>query len=207
MTTNSQQHETRDLGLFGKLDATELRVAPEQPNRLIGYASVFNSLSADLGGFKERVLPGAFKTSLTNGTDIRALADHDSTKILGRTSNGTMRLSEDAVGLRVEIDLPEGVSYANDIRSLVSRGDIKGMSVGFRVPAGGQRFIKGEGGMTIRELTALNLIEASVTSIPAFSDTSVYVRSAHVDPSVLKEISRPDFASRRAVLRRVLVEG
>jgi HK97 family phage prohead protease len=199
------QLESRDLGLFAKIDNTELRIAaPETPNRLVGYAAVFNSLSADLGGFKERIVPGAFRGA--TGNDVRALVDHDASKLLGRTGNGTLRLSEDQVGLRVEIDLPDGVSYADDIKALVKRGDIRGMSFGFRVPTGGQRFVK-EGGQTIRELTTVNLKEVTVTSIPAYGDTSVFVRSAKIDPGVLQEISRPNYARCASLFRRSLVKG
>lgn len=199
-------NETRDLGLFAKVDNTELRIAAETPNRLVGYAAVYNSLSADLGGFKERIIPGAFRSAVTAGSDVRALVDHDASKLLGRSGNGTLRLAEDQIGLRVEIDLPDGVSYADDIRALVARGDVKGMSFGFRVPTGGQRFVK-EGGQTVRELTAINLREVTITSIPAYTDTSVHVRSAQVDPDVIKEISAPRNASQWAVLRRSLVKG
>ena len=206
METQSQL-EVRFLGLFDKVDNTELRIAaPETPNRLVGYAAVFNSLSADLGGFKERIAAGAFRSSLTSGTDVRALVDHDASKLLGRTGNGTLRLFEDAVGLRVEIDLPEGVSYADDIRALVNRGDIRGMSFGFRVPTGGQRFVK-EGGQTVRELTAVNLKEVTVTSIPAYGDTSVYVRSTKVDPAVLQEISQTNLSRCRSLFRQMMVKG
>ncbi|HEX8323911.1 MAG TPA: HK97 family phage prohead protease [Tepidisphaeraceae bacterium] len=170
----------------------------------MGYAAVYNSLSADLGGFKERIRPNAFRNSIAGGTDIRALVDHDASKLLGRTSAGALRLSEDQVGLRIEIDLPEGVSYANDIRSLIKRGDIKGMSFGFRVPTGGQSITK-EAGQTIRELSEINLKEVTVTSIPAYGDTSVYVRSAVIDPTVLQMIERPHFNHRVARFRRALI--
>src|SRR5436190_5368915 len=107
MKNNKPHDERRDLGVFAPVENTELRFAdPETTNRLVGYAAVYNSLSADLGGFKERIKPGAFRSSVTGGTDIRALVDHDASKILGRTSSGTLRLSEDQVGLRIEIDLP-----------------------------------------------------------------------------------------------------
>lgn len=178
----------------------------EQPPRLVGYAAVYNSLSADLGGFKERILPGAFKGAVTGNGDIRALVDHDSTKLLGRTSNGTLRVMEDERGLRVEVDLPD-TSYARDVRTLVARKDVRGMSFGFRVPEGGQRFTK-EGGQTIRELTNIDLREVTVTSIPAYGATSVQVR---VDPSVQRhltqESSRPNFARCAGVFRSLLVKG
>ena len=188
-------------------DALEVRAGVgEGPSKLVGYAAVYNSLSADLGGFKERILPGAFKGSVTGNTDIRALVDHDSTKLLGRTSNGTLRVSEDPKGLRVEVDLPD-TSYARDVKNLIARKDVRGMSFGFRVPDGGSRFTK-ESGQTIRELSNIDLREVTVTSIPAYGDTSVQVR---VDPSIRQHIeqenARPNFARCMAVFRSLLVKG
>lgn len=190
-------------------DELEVRAGVgEQPSKLIGYAAVYNSLSADLGGFKERIMPGAFKGSVAGSTDIRALVDHDSTKLLGRTSNGTLRLAEDAKGLRIEIDLPD-TSYARDTRNLIARKDVRGMSFGFLIPDGGQRFTK-ESGQTIRELTNIDLREVTVTSVPAYGDTSVQVR---VDPSILAQInatensSVPTLAKRWHQLRTMLVKG
>lgn len=204
--TTPIEFEIRNLCLFDKIENTELRVASaETPNRLVGYAAVFNSLSADLGGFKERIIPGAFKRSVSAGVDIRALVDHDAGKLLGRTANGTLRVSEDQIGLRVEIDVPD-TSYGRDTLAMVKRGDVRGMSFGFRVPEGGQRFTK-EGGQTIRDLLDLNLKEVTVTSIPAYADTSVHIRAARIDPDVLREISKPKFARARQILRTTLLEG
>jgi HK97 family phage prohead protease len=188
-------------------DELEVRAGDgQQPSKLVGYAAVFGSLSADLGGFQERILPGAFKGSIAGTTDIRALVDHDSTKLLGRRSNGTLQIAEDAKGLRVEIDLPD-TSYARDVKNLVARKDVRGMSFGFRVPDGGQRFTK-ENGTTIRELSNIDLREVTVTSIPAYGATSVQVR---VDPSVTQhlaqEILKPNFGRCKALLRRSLVKG
>jgi HK97 family phage prohead protease len=178
--------ETRTLDLFGTIDQSmELRFADgEQPNRLVGYAAVFDSLSADLGGFKERIKPGAFRTSVTGSTDVRALVDHDPSKLLGRTSSGTLRMAEDEHGLRVEIDLPD-TSYAKDVRTMVQRRDIRGMSFGFKVRDGGQRFSK-EGGQVVRELSDLDLREVTVTSIPAYGATSLTLR---VDPALKQQIA------------------
>lgn len=206
----SEKRKANDLEVRLTADKDiELRAAEgDKPNRLIGYAAVFNSLSGDLGGFKERLLPGAFKGSVANGIDVRALVDHDSSKLLGRTSNGTLRVSEDEVGLRVEVDLPQ-TSYASDILALVRRRDVKGMSFGFRVPDGGQRFVR-EGGQMIRELTAVDLKEVTVTSRPAYDATSVYVRVA---PDVLDRIkagensSTPLLSKARKSLLTTLVKG
>ncbi len=180
----------------------------EQPHRLVGYAATYNSLSADLGGFKERILPGAFKRSLTSGQDVRALVDHDPSKLLARTSSKTLRIAEDDKGLRYEIDLPD-TSYAHDVRALVARGDVKGMSFGFKVPEGGQRFTK-EGGQTIRELNNIDLREITVTSIPAYGSTSLSLR---VDPSVIQHVkasdekNRPLYAKSMAKFRSIYVKG
>lgn len=188
-----EQTTTTELELrFTPADDLDVRAGVgEQPHRLVGYAAVYNSLSADLGGFKERIMPGAFKTSVTGGADIRALVDHDSTKLLGRTSNGTLRVMEDEKGLRVEIDVPHETTYGRDIMALVKRRDVRGMSFGFRVPEGGQRFTK-EGGQTIRELTNIDLREVTVTSIPAYGGTSVSVRVA---PTVADEIRALEISS------------
>ena len=181
-TTTNNELELR----FTVDDALEVRAgAGDTPAKLVGYAAVFNSLSADLGGFQERIIPGAFKSSLAGSTDVRALVDHDPTKPLGRMSNGTLRIAEDDKGLRMEVDLPD-TSYARDVKALVARKDVRGMSFGFRVPDGGQRFTK-ENGQTIRELTNIDLREVTVTGSPAYGATSIQVR---VDPSVAQHLSQ-----------------
>ena len=181
----------------------ELRVGQAgESNGMTGYPVVFGALSADLGGFKERVMPGAFKTAIAVGFghDIRALVDHDRSKLLGRTSNNTLRLAEDAKGLRMDADLPD-TSYAKDTKVLVDRKDIKGMSFGFKVPPGGQRLVK-ENGVNIRELTNIDLYEVTITSIPAYGATSVESR---VDPSIAAQFSeptpRPNYEKRSKVIR------
>jgi HK97 family phage prohead protease len=199
--------ETRHLEIFGAIgDGLELRLAEgEQPNRLVGYAAVFNSLSSDLGGFKERISPGAFRTSVAGSADVRALVDHDPSKLLGRTSSGTLRIAEDEHGLRVEIDLPD-TSYARDVRTMVQRRDVRGMSFGFKVREGGQRFSK-EGGQIVRELSSIDLKEVTVTSVPAYGATSLSLR---VDPSLKPQIEAADgnldwqAANKRLLLRTTM---
>jgi len=137
---------------------------------LHGYAAVFNSLSGDLGGFKERISPGAFTSSLKN--DIRAFINHDSSLILGRLNNNTLILKEDARGLLATISPPD-TTYANDLLKVIERGDISGMSFGFRVK---KDEWKQENRQTIRTLVDIDLLEVSIVTIPAYESTSISIR-------------------------------
>ena len=143
-------------------------------NKLVGYAAVFGSWSRDLGGFVERVRPGAFRRSLEAETaaDILALSGHDVNAVLGRVGAGTLQLAEDAKGLRYSIDLPD-TSEARDLRALVARGDVSGASFGFRVIEDDWLM---DGATARRELIDVELMEISVTALPAYPDTSVAKR-------------------------------
>ncbi len=145
-------------------------------NTLVGYAATWNQWSEDLGGFREIIRPGSFKTFLSTTNDVRALIDHDDQKLLGRTSSGTLKLTEDPTGLKYELSLPD-VSYARDLKSLMQRGDVTKSSFAFQVAPQGQKWGKDKQGNT-RELTALILKDVSpVTSYPAYASTSVALRS------------------------------
>jgi HK97 family phage prohead protease len=152
----------------------ELR-AEGDGDTFVGYAAVFNSDSEPLP-FTERIMPGAFGKSLrSRKRDIRAYINHDSNMVLASTRSGTLRLSEDDRGLRAEFELPEGVTYANDLRSLMRSGIVDKMSFGFTVPRGGDRW--SEDGRT-RELREVVLHEVSVvTGFPAYEGTTAAVRS------------------------------
>lgn len=160
------------------LIASDLRAADDKSNKIIGYAAVFNSDSEDLGGFKERIVPGAFKRSLSSGVDVLALVGHERNLILGRSKNQTLTLQEDDRGLQVTIDLPD-TSYARDLRESVARGDITGMSFGFSVLEDGAKMFR-QGDIIIRELLDIDLVEVSVVTMPAYLATSAQLRS--IDP-------------------------
>ena len=140
---------------------------------LIGYAAVFNSRT-DLGWFEEEIVPGAFTQSMTDGDDVRALYNHDSAQVIGRRSAKTLRLEEDATGLRIEIDLPDTTS-ARDLIANITAGNIDGMSFGFR--AREQEWIEREGQPELRRITNAELIEVSAVTFPAYPDTSIAQRS------------------------------
>lgn len=164
---------------------TELRVHDDSAGPVIaGYAAVFNELSEDLGGFKERVLPSAFTNTLKGKPDVKALVDHDSSKILGRTTAGTLMLTVDDRGLAVRIKPPD-TAAGNDIVTSIKRGDIDQMSFAFSTfdpPHSGAPTWQTEDGVDIRELVQVNLFDISVVVFPAYPDTSVQLRSN--DPTI-----------------------
>ena len=141
---------------------------------LSGYAAVFNS-EANLGDFQELIRPGAFAKSLATGSNIRALYHHQGDALLGTTKGGTLQLREDAKGLAFSLDLPD-TSHGRDLAVLVARGDVSGCSFGFRVAAGGDRWEQ-RGAQLVRELLAVDLMEVTLTADPAYTDTSIAMRS------------------------------
>ena len=148
-----------------------------EPPTLRGYAARFNSLSDDLGGFRERIAPGAFTKALQEDHDVRFLFNHNPDAILGRTTSGTLKLSQDDKGLAFECVLPE-TQTARDVWSSVSRRDIDQCSFAFSSPEDdwdedederGKRFIR-------RTLRSMNLHDVSCVTYPAYKDTSVNAR-------------------------------
>lgn len=137
-----------------------------------GYAAVFGALSVDLGGFRERIEPGAFAESIRDD-DIRALVDHDTGKLLGRKSAGTLQLSEDSKGLPVAIT-PPNTSAGRDVVESIERGDLTGMSFAFKTIDDSWQTIDGE---QVRTLKKVQLREVSVVAFPAYPDTTVACRS------------------------------
>ena len=147
----------------------ELRVDDEE-NGITGYAAVFNKYSQDLGFFKEKIQPGAFKKTIKEN-DIRALINHDPNLIIGRTKNKTLELWEDDKGLGFNVKLPD-TSYANDLRISIERKDITQNSFGFQT-------IQDEWSQdgAKRTLLEVKLFDISPVTFPAYTQTSVKLRS------------------------------
>jgi HK97 family phage prohead protease len=150
-------------------------LAHPAPRRLAGYAAIYGSWSADLGGFVERVAPGAFDRSLAAAEHVTALWEHEGRHVLGRVGSGTLRLASDSIGLAFEVDLPD-TSAARDLAVLVERRDVTGASFGFRTWTDGVQW-DFAGGQVRRTLTAAELIEITVTAHPAYAETTVALRS------------------------------
>jgi len=173
---------------------TELRLRSEGNGRkAVGYAAVFNSWTSLRKGkgydVREVFKPGAFRKALAEGQDVRALFNHDPNNLLGRTSAGTLRLSEDSRGLRVEIDLPD-TATGRDVAELVGRGDASQMSLAFLPREGGESVARRtEGGVEITEatITDVDLFDVSIVTYPAYSSTRVELRGGEAEGGDFRE--------------------
>lgn len=98
-----------------------------------GRAAVFNSDSHDLGGFVERIAPGAFRDVLSQNPDVHLVSEHDMGKPLARTRNGSLELREDPYGLHVWARINTGTTYGRDEVVKLRDGLSDGMSFAFTV--------------------------------------------------------------------------
>lgn len=180
-------------------------------NRLVGYAAVFNSLSKPLGGFREVVAPGAFKRSLKERPDVFALVDHDPRKRLARVQNNSLRISEDARGLNVEIDLPD-TQTGKDLYAEVRDGLIDTMSFGFSAKRAGSDRWEKTGDQTLRTLVDVDLFEVSATAFAAYEATKLqvatrsfqeWVEQQNVDSNAAARIAANARASRMRMRLRL----
>jgi HK97 family phage prohead protease len=146
--------------------------ASDNGKKIRGYAIVFHSQSVDLGGFREIIAPEAVDRTLSEGLDVRALVDHDSAKVIGRTRAGTLQLRKDSRGLRIEVEPDDEISYARDILRSVARGDVTGMSFGFR--AIGDEWNYDEK-TPVRTVTDMRVSEVSIVTFPAYQATDVQI--------------------------------
>jgi len=169
--TKIKHNENRERRFF----ETELRIEKRKDESpvIIGHGAVFNSLSENLGGFREKIEPGAFDEVIEN--DVRALINHDSNLILARTKSGTLKLSTDSKGLGFEIDPPD-TTYARDLLISLGRGDISQSSFSFSVKK--DTWGEDENGDIVRTINKVaRLFDVSPVTFPAYPDADVAKRS------------------------------
>lgn len=147
-----------------------------------GYFSVFNSPYEIWAGATETVAKGAFSETL--GGDIRALINHDSTLVLGRTTAGTLELREDDIGLWGRIRINPNDSDAMNLYTRVQRGDVNQCSFGFDIIEEETEYLPDD---TVHwTLLRVKLYEVSVVTFPAYEDTAVVARQREVAAAKLE---------------------
>lgn len=207
MTTSRMELRDRSRDEAGIV----IRAATTGPEgqQFAGHAAVFNSRTA-IGnplswGFYEQVNPGAFTKTLKEG-DARFLVDHDSALLVARVSAGDLRLAEDDLGLAVDADLDEEVSYVRDLVRNVDKRRITGMSFGFQVVKDdwNTEEIETNDGNTaeveVRTIHEVRLFEVSAVTFPAYEETDAALRALALRDD-------PDPLGRRAhLIERIAAE-
>lgn len=147
--------------------------------RFTGHAAVFNQRTSigdpQRGGFYEQLDKAAFNRALAEEHDVRFLVDHDPSRVLARTASGTLNLSTDKQGLRVDADLAD-TSIGRDLRVLLERGDVSQMSFGFVVRE--DEWAMQKDGTELRTIRDLDLYDVSAVTFPAYPQTDAAIRAA-----------------------------
>ena len=158
--------------------ATQFNTRDDGGNLAIeGYFAVFDSNYEIAPGMSESIAPGAFDKTLSG--DIRALINHDTTLVLGRTKANTLQLRTDSHGLWGHIDINPNDSDAMNLYNRVQRGDVDQCSFGFDIISEETDFREdGSIHWTIKEV---ELYEVSPCTFPAYEETNIAARAKERD--------------------------
>lgn len=180
------QLETRYLAQANDPDL-ELRVEARQDGRpqIVGMAPPWNKWSSDLGGFKERFMPGSFRKWLSRSpndprgqADVVAKYNHQDSAVLGRTTNGTLDIQETDKGLVFRATPPVGTPTTAEVLPLIRDGYIFGSSFAFSLlDARGEQWDEDPAGNVTRTITEAALFDVSPVTHPAYPNSSVGLRS------------------------------
>lgn len=152
--------------------------AAEDRRTIGGYAAKFDKLSQNLGGFKERIAPGFFNYSRSQGwPGVVARYNHDDNQILGTSAIQSLRMDIDNVGLRYDVDINQDDQSALNVYARVQRGDVRQSSFAFIADEDEWDSLDG---FPRRTLITGRLHDVAPVNTPAYLDTSVGLRSLAV---------------------------
>lgn len=156
--------ETRQLVIGGNI-----RAAENNEFAVVGRAISYNFPSQDLGGFIEKIAPGAFRDSINGGDDVKCLVNHNADRILGRTKNGTLTLTDTPQGLNFRCQLNRAMQSHRDLYEAVLRHDIDECSFAFTVSKGGEKWDDSQTPQ-VRTVTKGKLFDVSIVAAPAYAN-------------------------------------
>lgn len=167
MSREIRQMRTASTEFFAKRDNTTEKLSIE------GYFAVFNSNYEIGDGMSESIAEGAFDNTISD--DIRALINHDTTLVLGRTKAGTLTLRTDSHGLWGHIDINPNDTDAMNLYNRVQRGDVDQCSFGFDILDEETEFR--EDGSVHWTIKQVKLYEVSPCTFPAYEETNIAARA------------------------------
>jgi HK97 family phage prohead protease len=149
-----------------------------------GYAAVFdspwNKALIDAMGYVETVARGAFRKALgavkAGDYNVPLTWQHDRNSVLATTRSGNLTLREDGKGLLVEARLPE-TTLGRDVREMIERGDVRGMSYGIESLPSDSKLSKQNGVMHRSIANVRRLLDTTLTWEPSYDETTVELRS------------------------------
>ena len=169
---------------FVRTRPEEFKTRDDDGNPVIeGYFAVFNSNYELWEGASESIAPTAFDNTLSG--DIRALINHDTTLVIGRTTNGTLELKVDSRGLWGRIKINPKDQDAMNIHARVERGDVTQCSFGFFIREEETEFLPD--GSVHWTLTDVELFEVSCCTFPAYEETSISARQRDAADLMLRK--------------------
>lgn len=168
---NRKSLQARDIGqLDNNQETTDKKI-------ISGYFIVFDTETELYQGVREEISPDALVG--VDLSDVKALIDHDTAKVLGRTKANTLSLSVDSKGLYGEIIVNESDQEAMNLYSRVQRGDVDQCSFGFEIL--NEEMIQNSDGTVKFIIKSINLYEVSVVTFPAYQETAVEARSKQIE--------------------------
>lgn len=192
LETNEPKRETRFCSLSGLKMGLETRADDDSTSKLVGYAALFDVETEIFSGYREKITPGAFTRTLAENADVRALVDHDPSKIIGRRKAGTLQLEEDKSGLKVAITPPD-TQTGRDIVTSVERGDVDQMSFAFRIiKQTVEEIEEDEGTRFLCTLDDVELYDVSIVTYPQYPETSITLRALQESQKVTSEKPKTD---------------
>jgi HK97 family phage prohead protease len=144
-------------------------------NVISGFAIRYNSPTVIAGEWREQLSPGSLTRTLKENPDVVMILAHDSGRVLGRVSAGTLSLREDRAGLYFSLKVDPTTPEGQTALGTVGRQDVKGTSFGMRVRS--EVWDDGGNRLPLRTITDLDLYELTLTAFPAYESTSASLRS------------------------------
>ena len=147
---------------------------------------VFGDETVIASEFREKIARGAFTRTLKEQPDVVMLLDHDSGRVLGRTSAGTLWLQENSAGLYFSLTVDPSTPEGQTALGTVARQDVRSCSFGFRVRSevwedGGDR-------LPLRTITDVDLFELTLTAFPAYPTTTAALRATSNNEAARRRI-------------------
>lgn len=171
MTENEQadNNQTEERRCWAPSEELRIVEAKGVQPTIEGLAVPYNRLSEDMGGFRERIRPGAFDEALTGSDEMIVDVEHDTGKLLARRSKGTAKFTSTADGVVVNFKVPP-TTNGRDALEDVRAKNLDGLSVGWLRTSVDDRWVD-EDGQVVREILKAHLTAASLTYDPAYRQT------------------------------------